>query len=66
MSKYLRLDDVAAGNPLAEQELQRYEALLAAAMLTLKNNGHLCDGDDCTLKELREAVEAIGTAWGEA
>lgn len=35
------------------------DALLAAARQTLDENGHLADGDDCTLAALKRAVEII-------
>jgi hypothetical protein len=35
------------------------DLLLSAARQTLLNNLHLCDGDNCTLKDLRDAVEKI-------
>jgi hypothetical protein len=38
---------------------QRFTALLAAARQTLDENRHLTDGDDCTLRELRDAVAEI-------
>jgi len=44
-----------------EIESQR-DLLLAAARKTLAENSHLADGDDCTLKALRDAVEAIDQA----
>jgi len=37
--------------------------LLSAAKKTLNDNLHLCDGDDCTLKDLRDAVAAIDPEW---
>ena len=36
-----------------------YINLLSAARQTLKENGHLADGDNCTLKALRDAVAEI-------
>lgn len=37
--------------------------LLDAAVATLQNNLHLCDGENCTLYALRKAVEAIDPDW---
>jgi hypothetical protein len=39
--------------------------LLYAARNTLVENLHLTDGDDCTLRELRDAVAAIDPEWEE-
>ena len=39
------------------------EPLINAAVITLKDNLHLCDGDVCTLKELRDAVAKINPNW---
>ncbi|HSW63861.1 MAG TPA: hypothetical protein VLH56_11240 [Dissulfurispiraceae bacterium] len=36
-----------------------YNAILAAARKTLADNRHLADGENCTLKELRDAVEVF-------
>jgi len=38
---------------------QQRDQLLAAVRITLAENGHLADGDNCTLRVLRDAVEAI-------
>ena len=37
--------------------------LLSAATKTLNDNLHLCDGDVCTLKDLRDAVAKIRPDW---
>ena len=37
--------------------------LLSAAIKTLNDNLHLCDGDVCTLKDLRDAVAKIRPDW---
>jgi hypothetical protein len=37
--------------------------IVSAAIKTLKDNLHLCDGDICTLKELRDAVNEIFPDW---
>lgn len=37
--------------------------VLEAAKQTLLDNLHLCDGDVCTLKELRDAVSVICPGW---
>lgn len=39
--------------------------LLDAAVATLQNNLHLCDGENCTLYALLKAVEAIDPNWEE-
>ncbi len=43
-----------------EVESEQYEALIAlsqVAVKTLHENGHLADGDCCTLHDLRNATE---------
>jgi len=47
---------------LAKLRAQNKLLLLAAAK-TLLENLHLCDGDDCTLKDLRDAVAAVDPEW---
>lgn len=42
-----------------QAKLSRYEALEKAAENTLEENLHLTDGDDCTLRELRDALAAL-------
>ena len=37
--------------------------LLSAAIKPLNDNLHLCDGDVCTLKDLRDAVAKIRPDW---
>jgi hypothetical protein len=39
--------------------ISNYHDLLQAAINTIKENGHLADGDICTLRELRDAVYKI-------
>jgi hypothetical protein len=39
------------------------ESLLSASIDTLTSNLHLCDGDICTLKTLKDAVENIEKNW---
>ena len=41
------------------------DPLINAAIQTLKDNLHLCDGDICTLKLLRDAVTDIAPNWEE-
>ena len=41
------------------------ERLLTAAINTLKANRHLADGEECTLKELRDAVATIRPGWDD-
>lgn len=47
----------------AKLELQQ---LIDAAVKTLNDNLHLCDGDVCTLRDLRDAVVKIVPDWIEA
>jgi hypothetical protein len=49
-------DGVFGGYDLAKTDLK---PLYDAAILTLNENKHLCDGDNCTLKELRDAVSKV-------
>lgn len=42
---------------------EKYKKLLIAAIETLNENLHLCDGDVCTLKSLRDAVAEIEPNW---
>ena len=44
---------------LYERAMDKRDTLLAAARKTLLDNLHLCDGDNCTLKALRDAVESV-------
>ena len=60
----------ASFNPENCKTLKKYkkyrrknETLLEAAIKTLKDNLHLCDGDNCTLRELRDAVKKIEPSW---
>ena len=49
-------------NDVADWALLRIserDTLLNAARQTLLDNLHLCDGPQCTLKVLRDAVEAV-------
>lgn len=43
--------------------MKRSDDLIRAAIKTLNDNLHLCDGDNCTLFELRSAVEKIDPTW---
>jgi hypothetical protein len=47
---------------ICELKAQR-DALLVAAIFTLRDNLHLCDGDVCTLMVLRETVAALKPNW---
>lgn len=49
----------------AQDEMTRLRNLLDAAVATLQNNLHLCDGENCTLYALLKAVEAIDPNWEE-
>ena len=49
------------GNQLGEAIKQRDE-LVSAIQQTLNENGHLADGDNCTLIVLKRALESIGAA----
>ncbi len=42
---------------------REHVVLLEAAKKTLKENLHLCDGDVCTLYDLKVAVKAIDPEW---
>ena len=44
---------------LAASDAERVKKLVAAAKKTIEDNGHLADGDNCTLYDLREALVAI-------
>ncbi|MFZ2524432.1 MAG: hypothetical protein WAW87_03865 [Candidatus Ferrigenium altingense] len=48
-------------NELDKVREQR-DDLLSAAKQTLDENGHLADGDNCTLKVLRDAVAKVEAA----
>ena len=37
--------------------------VMTAAVKTLNDNGHLADGDQCSLFELREAVAKVNPHW---
>lgn len=46
------------------RHLERQRNTLAAAIrATLDQNGHLADGEVCTLKGLKDALKAIGQPW---
>ena len=47
----------------AKLELQQ---LIDASVKTLNDNLHLCDGDVCTLRDLRDAVAKIVPDWIES
>jgi hypothetical protein len=42
-----------------DQEPYHIDRLIAAAIKTLADNRHLADGDQCTLRELRDAVDGL-------
>ena len=51
---------------IAKMVLKEYrdtQLLIEAAIKTLNDNLHLCDGDVCTLRELRDAVAGIAPDW---
>lgn len=50
------------GYKLAKSDMR---PLLDAAIKTLQDNLHLCDGDNCTMKSLRDAVSKIVPNWEE-
>lgn len=47
----------------AETIDQKKQSLFEAAIKTLKDNLDLCDGNICTLKDLRDDVEAVEENW---
>lgn len=53
------------GDKIAERfcDKESKPVLLLAAINKLRENMHLTEGDDCTLKELRDAVETIEPNW---
>lgn len=53
-------DGANAGYNLAKTELK---PLVDAAIKTLNDNLHLCDGDVCTLYDLKKAVEQLNHGW---
>lgn len=53
-------DGASEGYALA---LKLNNDLIKAAIKTLNDNLHLCDGDNCTLFELRSAVQKIDPTW---
>lgn len=53
-------DGANDGYRLAKSDMQ---PLLDAAINTLNNNLHLCDGTNCTLYELKIAVEKFEPNW---
>lgn len=57
----IRIDDheSAIREATAEAERQRDE-LSEAIRQTLNENGHLADGDVCTLKRLKDALRKVG------
>ena len=48
-----------------EVELKAYQEVAEAARRTLADNAHLADGDQCTLRELRGAVDALKEWYGD-
>lgn len=60
------LGDSEAAATLHYGKQEPFGVLLAAAKLTLANNLHLADGDNCTLIELRRAVESVAPGWLES
>ncbi len=63
-AKIARYDDLAN---LVEELHDHNMTLLKAIRQTLDENGHLADGDDCTLIVLKRALEKVdagGTACG--
>lgn len=49
-------DGANAGYELAHQDIR---PLVDAVFKTLNDNLHLCDGNDCTLKDLRDAFAGL-------
>ena len=49
---------------LAREPLQaKIDALMQAIRQTLDDNGHLADGENCTLIVLKRALRKIGVPW---
>lgn len=49
---------------LAREPLQaKIDALMQAIRQTLDENGHLADGENCTLIVLKRALREIGVPW---
>ena len=49
--------------PVNHDEAFWFSGLLEAAVKTLRDNRHLTDGDECTLRELRDVVFKIKPDW---
>lgn len=49
-------DGVVSGYDMAIQDLQQ---LIEASIKTINENLHLCDGEVCTLKDLRDSVISL-------
>lgn len=41
------------------KEVRRHHGLAAAIRQTLEENGHLADGDVCTLNVIKDAIEKV-------
>lgn len=53
------IEELEGYNSIRQQE---YDDILAAVRQTLEDNLHLCDGDNCTLRVLRDAAAKLGVA----
>ena len=51
------IDDVEAAGRAMRAAKKVIERMLAAIEITLKENGHLADGDNCTLIDLKRAID---------
>ena len=52
------IDDVESAGRAMRSAKQVIERMRAAIEITLKENGHLADGDNCTLIYLKRAIHA--------
>ena len=52
------IDDIEAAGRAMRSAKQTIERMRAAIEITLKENGHLADGDNCTLIYLKRAIHA--------
>lgn len=57
--------ELLEGYPLPDYDItnEQIARLIDVSIRTLRDNLHLCDGNNCTLKDLRDAVANIDPLW---
>ena len=60
------IDVLAEDIEALRRENQLLSDVCSASVKTLNENLHLCDGENCTLRELRDAVARVRPDWEKA